>query len=98
VKRIDALDLFPIQHHPQESDLRSLLAQQGVRFLLLMGVQDREYEGDAFFIRKGQAEVVKVRSGIMVDAGSFRDVNPTYSKLRINEPLTMELGVLRRRR
>jgi hypothetical protein len=26
-----------------------------------MGVQDREYEGDAFFIRKGQAEVVKVR-------------------------------------
>ena len=90
VKRIDTLDVFPLHHHPQESELRSLLTQQGVMFVALMGVQHREYEGDAFFIRKGELDVVKVKGRVMIDAGSFRDVNPTYSKLRVNEPLKTE--------
>ena len=95
-KRIDSLEVFPLRDHPRSSEIWSQLAQQGRRFVELMGVHHREYEGDAFIICKGALEVVKVKGRIMVDAGSFRDINPTYRKLCVNESLRQvhDLGIM----
>ena len=95
VKKINSLNVFPLDYHPQQSELESWLKDQGATFISLKGVQHRQYEGDAFLIRKGQPDVVKVSGRIMVDAGSFKDVNPTYPKLRMTESLNgaaLDLG------
>lgn len=84
-RRISTLNIFPLQHHREESKVTTQLIQQGKNFMSLIGIHHREYEGTAFFTRKGQLDRSHVKGRIMVDAVSFKEANSNYSKPGINE-------------
>ena len=50
-----------------------------------MGVHHYDYEGFAFFIQKGRPVKVYVKSRIMIDASSFKQIQPNYDSPKINE-------------
>jgi hypothetical protein len=90
-KRINTLEAFPLQYHPNESAIRADLLKCGRKFVSLMGTHHRRCYGKAFFMRKGDVIQFSVDSRIMIDAAFFWKVNPNYSKPRITDPVESEL-------
>ena len=79
-RRINTLNTFPIQFHPN-SDIVEKLAARGQRFVNLIGSHHRHYQGHAFYQRKEGVVRVPVNSRIVVDAEQFRKSNPDYPRL-----------------
>ena len=79
-RRINTLNTFPIQFHPN-SDIVENLAARGQRFVNLIGSHHRHYHGHAFFQRKEGVIRVPVKSRVVVDAKQFRKSNPNYPRL-----------------
>ena len=84
-KRIDSLDAFPLEYHPNKSQVRADLVNCGRKFTSLMGIHHRQYRGDAFYMRKGQPFKVPVNSRIMIDAVFFHEANPNHTRPTINQ-------------
>ena len=84
-KQIDSLGVFPLEYHPNRSEVQAYLVECGRKFVSLMGVHHRQYRGDAFYIRKGKPVRVPVNGRIMIDATFFHQANPNYVRPRISE-------------
>lgn len=85
-KRIDTLEVFPLQYHPDESDARAQLLKCGRKFLGLTGTHHVEYHGKAFYMEKGRPIEVTIKGRIMVDPAHFKEINPNYKRPSISEP------------
>lgn len=77
-KRIDTLEVFPLQYHVQATEIRADLLRCGRKFMSLMGANHRHCNGNAFYMRDGEPVEVRIDSRIMVDAAWFRKMNPNY--------------------
>ena len=84
-KQITALDVFPLKYHPGEKHMRVQLSGYGRKFLSMMDVHLREYEGKAFYIEKGRVVQIFIKSRIVVDPAYFREENPNYTRPSIKE-------------
>lgn len=80
-RKITSLPCYPLKYHSNEAKLREELIERGKKFVALSGVHYKSYSGMAYQkTRKG--EVVKFntqKSRIMIDAATFRRINPNYS-------------------
>ena len=84
-KRIDSLDAFPLEYHPNKNQVKADLVDCGRKFASLMGICHRQYRGGAFYMRNGQPIKVPVNSRIMIDAAFFQEANPNHTRPSINE-------------
>lgn len=89
-KRIDSLDAFPLEYHPNKIQVKANLVELGRKFVSLMGVHHRQYRGDAFYMRKGQPIKVPVNSRIMIDAVFFQEANPNHTRPSINQSVKQD--------
>lgn len=80
-RKITSLPCYPLKYHSNEAKLREDLIERGKKFVSLRGVHYKSYSGMAYQkTRKG--EIVKFntqKSRIMIDAATFRRINPNYS-------------------
>jgi hypothetical protein len=86
MKRINKLEDFPLEFHPNESEMKAHLVECGRRFLSLIDAHHRWYRGKAFYTCKGRPMEVFVNSRIIIDALYSREVNPNYARSCITEP------------
>lgn len=91
-RRISSLNAFPLEYHPNKDKVKAHLVGCGRNFVSLMGVQYRQYRGDAFYMRKGQPVKVPVNGRIMIDRVFFHEANPNYTRPRINESTKQDLS------
>jgi hypothetical protein len=84
-KRINSLDAFPLEYHPSKDKIKAHLVECGRKFVSLMGVHHRQYQGDAFYMRKEQPIKAPINSRVMIDAVYFQEANPNYTRPRISE-------------
>jgi hypothetical protein len=84
VKKINTLDVFPLQYHEQAEKLKDALTARGRKFISLIGIHHRNYKGIAFIKQKGKYDKVYMESRVMIDASEFKQVNPNYSNSRIS--------------
>lgn len=84
-KRIDKLEAFPLEFHPQQEEIRECMVECGEAFVNLRGQHHVQYRGNAFYVTDGGYVEVPVDSRIMVDVSYFRKVNPNYARPAINE-------------
>ena len=45
--KIDSLDAYPIKFHPDEEELRDTIVKRGKKWVSLIGVHHRQYDGIA---------------------------------------------------
>jgi hypothetical protein len=84
-KQITALKVFPLKYHLNEKHIRAYLTEYSRKFLSMMDVHLCEYEGIAFYIKKGRVVEIFIKSRVVVDAPYFREENPNYSRPSIKE-------------
>ncbi|KAI9748613.1 MAG: hypothetical protein M4579_007174 [Chaenotheca gracillima] len=84
-KAIHMLAVYPFQYHPRKFDLKIHLVECGRRFLAMLKPCPYQYDGKAFFMRRGQLVEVFVGGRIMVDAKYFRRINPDYQRPSIHD-------------
>ena len=85
VKRINTLEAFPLQHHPEADCVKAELLRCGKKFVNLRGTHHRHCRGTAFIILKEEQVKISVDSRIMIDAVFFRRMNPNYLRQRITK-------------
>ncbi|KAI0325259.1 P-loop containing nucleoside triphosphate hydrolase protein [Cubamyces sp. BRFM 1775] len=77
--KIDTLDVYPLEHHPNAVGLKAALYERGKKWLSLQGVNHMQYEGLASYKGSvGSAIKLKVKSRIIIDRANFRKLNPHY--------------------
>ncbi|TQV90683.1 hypothetical protein V2A60_006894 [Cordyceps javanica] len=79
-RRITSLPCYPLKFHRDEEGLRKRLIERGKKFVELRGVHYKSYSGMAYLKSKKHG-VVKFNvqhSRMMVDAKTFRRINPNY--------------------
>ncbi|EEH19032.2 hypothetical protein PABG_01351 [Paracoccidioides brasiliensis Pb03] len=82
---IHDLEAFPLDHHPSKSDAMRSLIDCGRNFCDLKGQHIRHCRGRAFVQVRGEIVQISIDSRIMVDPAFFRQMNPNYTRPRINQ-------------
>jgi len=77
--KINSLDAYPIQYHPQETELRRSLVARGLKWSKLTGVHHMSYKGTAGFRCQGKVIKYNLNSRVMIDRSNFKRLNPNYS-------------------
>ena len=84
--RIDLLPAYPLQYHPEKDDIRKLLEECGRKYVSLLGIHHRKYQGRAFdYDDKGQIVALYVEGNIMVDFDCFYENMPNYPSARVQQ-------------
>lgn len=87
-RKITSLTCYPLTYRKDEAHLRQKLTERGKKFVQLSGVHYKSYSGMAYVKGKGQS-VIKFnvqQSRMMVDAKTFRRVNPNYCVSPVAKP------------
>ncbi|KAJ6112321.1 hypothetical protein N7523_008382 [Penicillium sp. IBT 18751x] len=84
-KPIEALQAFPLHHHPDYDGVRKDLVKRGQKFRDLAGTHIQHCDGSAFFMKNGTAVEVKINGQVGVDAAFFRQMLPNYSRPRLQD-------------
>lgn len=84
-RRITSLPCYPLKYHRDEAGTREKLTARGKKFVELCGMHYKSYSGMAYSKSKkhGLIKFDISQSRVMVDAKTFRRINPNY----ILEPL-----------
>ncbi|KAF9256971.1 P-loop containing nucleoside triphosphate hydrolase protein [Marasmius fiardii PR-910] len=78
------LDAYPLRYHVDEEGLRETILARGKKWVDLVGVHHKEFDGIAAFRTSRHA----VRGRIMVDRASFKRYNPNYSYPKVTTQAT----------
>jgi hypothetical protein len=81
VKKINTLDIFPLQYHEQAEKLKDALIVRGRKFISLIGIHHRNYKGIAFVRQKEKYDKVYVKGRVMIDASEFKQGQPELQQL-----------------
>ncbi|KAL2376051.1 hypothetical protein RJZ90_007765 [Blastomyces dermatitidis] len=84
-KLIHSLEAFPLDHHLNKSDVMTSLIDSGRKFCRLKGQHIRHCRGRAFFKVRGEMVQLCIDSCVMVDPAFFCQMNPNYTRPRINQ-------------
>ncbi|KAH7100152.1 P-loop containing nucleoside triphosphate hydrolase protein [Auriculariales sp. MPI-PUGE-AT-0066] len=79
-QKMVTLKAYPLYLHPRELDMRNRLIERGRCWRDLDGVHHRHYNSVAYrwYPQHRKFAKINVKSRVMVDIGSFRQVNPNY--------------------
>ena len=72
VKKINTLDVFPLQYHEQKEELKEVLLAYGWKFVSLMGKHHHRYNSFTFVKKDGKPFRFKIGGQIMVDISKFK--------------------------
>ncbi|KAF5368050.1 hypothetical protein D9758_004441 [Tetrapyrgos nigripes] len=75
---IESLDVYPLRYHREEGMLREAVLKRGRKWVGLIGVHHKEYDGVAAVKSEGRLVRQTVIGRIMVDRVTFRRNNPNY--------------------
>lgn len=87
-RKITTLPCYPLVYRKDEPQIRAQLIERGRKFVQLSGVHYKSYSGMAYLKGKKQG-VIKFnvqQSRMMVDAKTFRRVNPNYLVSPVGKP------------
>ncbi|KAJ5267866.1 ATPase AAA-type core [Penicillium angulare] len=79
-KPIATLEAYPLRHHPSHEQVRKDLIERGQRFRDFVGSHIQHCKGSAFFMNKGKAIKLNIKSRVAVDAAFFHEMQPNYSR------------------
>ena len=82
---INTLKVFSLSYHSSSNRIRAELIDCGRRFLSLRDMHHRHYCGNAFFMNKDQTVKVSVDSRVMVDVAFFQEMNPNYTRSKVDD-------------
>ena len=83
-RRIETLTTFPFAYHPRRPAVEAELVECGQKFVKLMGTHHCHCKGSGFYMTKDGPFHMQIDSRIMVDAAFFREMNPNYSRPKID--------------
>ena len=77
---IDSLSSFPLAYLADEAEVREQLVERGRKFVALGGTHHKMFDGPAYVRQKDAPFIrrISVNGRIMVDAKTFRRLNPDY--------------------
>lgn len=84
-KPIEALEAFPLDHHPSHQQVRKDLIRRGQKFRDLAGSHTQHCNGSVFFMKKGKPFKMNINSRVAVDAAFFHEMQPNYSRPRLHD-------------
>ncbi|KAK2461348.1 hypothetical protein APHAL10511_006633 [Amanita phalloides] len=70
--KITDLAAYPIMFYPNETNLREQLAQRGRKWLDLIGIRQKQYDGPAFARTAAGIQIHNIKSRIMIDRTAYR--------------------------
>jgi len=76
--KIDSLDAYPIKFHPDEDNLRKTIMKRGEKWVSLIGIHHKLYDGVAGVKCGDSLTRHNVSGRIMIDRATFRRLNPNY--------------------
>jgi hypothetical protein len=85
VKRINGLDVFPLEYHDDVDGERNSLIKNGQTFVKLTKIHHRYYEGNAFRWDQGEIDRTFVNGRIILDTALFKEMDPNYERPRIDK-------------
>ncbi|KAL6241869.1 hypothetical protein RBB50_011114 [Rhinocladiella similis] len=88
VTKISSLGVYPLEYHPEKQEVVKQLTARGKKFLSLIDVHFRKYEGHGFYINKNEVTKFPVGGRVIVDAATFRERNPNYFFPRLDDKST----------
>jgi hypothetical protein len=77
--KITELDVYPIQYHPAEQEVRSALVERGRKWAQFTGVHHMCYKATA--VIRCEEKIIKynLNSRVMIDKRNFKRLHPNYS-------------------
>lgn len=91
-KPIEALEAFPLDHHPSYQQVRKDLIRRGQKFRDLAGSHTQHCNGSAFFMNRGKPFKMNINSRVAVDATFFHEMQPNYSRPRLHDVWAKKRG------
>lgn len=89
-RRIKTLPAYPLKLHADPT-MRPRLVLNGCKFLAFRGSHHhRQSRGQMFVPKEDKLLKVHVDSRVMIDASSFRKINPNYSKFKDIRPVRLD--------
>ncbi|GLB36892.1 putative ATPase family associated with various cellular activities (AAA) [Lyophyllum shimeji] len=76
--KIQHLDAYPLEYHPNQPQLRESLLKRGKKWLELVGVHHKQYSGIAATRQVDRPRKQHINGRIMIDRATFRRLNPSY--------------------
>jgi hypothetical protein len=76
--KIDSLDAYPIKFHPDEKGLRETITKRGKKWVNLIGIHHKQFDGIAAVKYDDKLLRHNVRSRIMIDRATFRRQKANY--------------------
>ncbi|RDB27282.1 ATPase family AAA domain-containing protein 3B [Hypsizygus marmoreus] len=76
--KIQSLVAYPIKYHPEAGKLREALLRRGKKWVSLIGVHHKQFDGIGAFKLGDKLVKHNVNGRIMVDRATFRRRNPNY--------------------
>ncbi|KAF8797499.1 P-loop containing nucleoside triphosphate hydrolase protein [Phlegmacium glaucopus] len=76
--KIDSLDAYPLKYHPDEKGLREMITERGKKWVSLIGVHHKQFDGIAAVKCGNTLSKHNVRSRIMIDRAGFHRLNSNY--------------------
>ncbi|THU96035.1 P-loop containing nucleoside triphosphate hydrolase protein [Dendrothele bispora CBS 962.96] len=75
---IDTLDVYPLKYHTEPALLRDTIIKRGKKWVDMIGVHHKQYDGVAGFKKDNRLIRHSVTGRIMVDRVNFHRKNPNY--------------------
>ncbi|KAK7883580.1 hypothetical protein LTR67_011078 [Exophiala xenobiotica] len=88
VMKISSLSVYPLEYHPEKQEVVKQLTARGKKFLSLIDVHFRKYEGHGFYSDKNEVTKFAVSGRVIIDATAFRERNPSYFFPRLDDKST----------
>ncbi|RDB27185.1 ATPase family AAA domain-containing protein 3B [Hypsizygus marmoreus] len=76
--KIQSLDAYPLVYHPDEAKLRDTLLRRGKKWVGLIGIHHKQYDGIAAAKTGAKLGRQNVKGRIMIDRATFRRLNPNH--------------------
>lgn len=87
-RSIKELPAYPLELH-EDPNMRQRLVSNGRKFLALRGIHHRQYLGHMFVPKDDELIQVHVDGRVMIDAASFRRINPNYPRFQDRRPVKL---------
>ncbi|KAL4759751.1 ATP-binding protein [Aspergillus foveolatus] len=89
-KPIHTLEAFPLQYHPNRTQITQSLVERGRKFSQFIGrsstkIPIQHCKGRAFIMKNGKPLALNINSRVAIDAALFREMMPNYRRPRVSD-------------
>lgn len=91
-KRISDLEVLPLEFHKDQVEVKRSLGARGRKFVDLMSTNHCDYNGLAHVKREKGPFKFPLKGRVVIDASSFKEMNPNYGLPRVKKEARDSLG------